>query len=114
MNVMQACHKLCWPHFILKSLLKVLFLQIIEGWLTDRNSRFLKFPITCIHVKCDRILENLPFGHKQIFPKTQLKIYTMVLKLISSAHLDNATIKPSSYEISYQKLPKVSYYLYTC
>jgi len=32
---------------------------------------------------CDRILENLPFGHKQIFAKTRLKIYTMVLKLIS-------------------------------
>ena len=27
---------------------------------------------------CDRILENLPFGHKQTFEKTQLKIFTVV------------------------------------
>jgi len=27
---------------------------------------------------CDRILENLPFGHKQTFEKTQLKIFTIL------------------------------------
>ena len=43
-----------------------------------------------IKYMCDRILENLPFGHKQTFEKTQLKIFTIFF-----AQLDKATIKPS-------------------
>ena len=35
--------------------------------------------------------------------KTQLKIFTMFLKLRFFAHLDKETIKPSCYEISHQK-----------
>jgi len=53
---------------------------------------------------CDHILENLPFGHKQTFKKTQLKIFTIILKLTSFAHLDKATMKPSCYKVSHQKL----------
>jgi len=30
---------------------------------------------------CDRILENLPFGHKQTFEKAQLKIFTSFLNI---------------------------------
>jgi len=51
---------------------------------------------------CDCILENLPFGHKQTFAKTQLKIFTFFKTFF--AHLDNATIKPSCCEVSHQKL----------
>jgi len=57
---------------------------------------------TCI--KCDWILKNLPFGHKQTLAKTQLKIYAMILKLKFFAHFDKATIKAACYEVSHQKL----------
>jgi len=30
--------------------------------------------------KCDRILENLPFGQNQTYVETQLKIFTIFLK----------------------------------
>jgi len=36
--------------------------------------------IECTYIciqNCDRILENLPFGHKQTFEKTQLEIFTI-------------------------------------
>jgi len=36
---------------------------------------------------CDRILENLPIGHKQTLAKTQLKIYAMILKLQIFLHI---------------------------
>jgi len=34
-----------------------------------------------LHI-CDRILENLPFGYKQTFARTQLKIFTILLKQV--------------------------------
>ena len=53
---------------------------------------------------CDRILENLPFGHKQTFEKAQLKIFTIFLNKVFFSDLDKATIKPSCGEILHQKL----------
>ena len=36
---------------------------------------------------CDQILENLPFGHKQNFEKTQLKIFTILFKIKFFLHI---------------------------
>jgi len=60
--------------------------------------------ITTIIIKCDRILEHLPFWHKQALAKTQLKIDAMILKLSCFAHFDKAAIKAANCEISHQKL----------
>ena len=54
---------------------------------------------------CYWILENLPFGHKQTFEKTQSKIFTIFLNKVIFPDLDKATIKRSCCEISHQKLP---------
>ena len=56
-------------------------------------------------IKCDRILENLPFGHKQTLVKIQLKIYAMILKLSFFAHFVKAAITAACCEVSHQKLP---------
>ena len=60
--------------------------------------------IVIIRNICDWILENLPFGCKQTFEKTRLKIFTMFLTWSFFAHLDKATIKHSCCEVSHQKL----------
>jgi len=53
---------------------------------------------------CDRILENLPFGHKQTSEKIQLKILAIFLNKEFFLDFDTVTIKPTYYEISHQKL----------
>ena len=70
---------------------------------SNMNQRNLTIPTVLLWIS-DQILENLPFGHKQYFEKTQLKIYTMFCKLNFFAHLDKATIKPTCCEVSHQKL----------
>jgi len=50
---------------------------------------------------CDRILENLPFGHKQTLYKTKLKFFTMSSNYVFFAHLHKATIKPSCCKVSH-------------
>jgi len=55
------------------------------------------------NVPYDRILENLPFGHKQTLNKTQLKIFMMFF----FAHLDKATTVLSSQ--IYFKIPDFLY-----
>ena len=41
---------------------------------------------------CDRISENLPFGHKQTFEKLDKNFLQYFLKLSFCAHLDKANI----------------------
>ena len=42
--------------------------------ITLQPIKFIYFALQHAYNNCDRILENLPFGHKHIFAKTQLKI----------------------------------------
>ena len=50
---------------------------------------------------CDRILENLPFGHKQTFWENSNENFNDFFKIDFFAHLDKATIKPSCCEVSH-------------
>ena len=48
---------------------------------------------------CDRILENLPFGHKQTFQGDSIKNLSNIFKISFFAHLDKTIIKLSCCEI---------------
>jgi len=50
---------------------------------------------------CDRILENLPFGHKQYFWENSNENFSNFFRINIFAYFDKATIKPSCCEISH-------------
>ena len=56
---------------------------------------------SCVKLNCDRILENLPFGHKLTFWENSNENFNNIFKINFFAHLDKATIKPSCCEVSY-------------
>ena len=82
LSVLKYKYSCTWPHVWLLCIAKeALFEQTTfnnMGMLPDPH--MTSMPVACF--KLDRILENLPFGHKQTFWETQMKISVIFLKLI--------------------------------